>query len=275
MATSDYPRNHRSQRMPKRTVTIVGLVVSASAVLFAFAPSTSADSASLQVAVTFRGVAAACPSGYPSTAECHSRPGGPVAVPGLGFVSQAYVAAVDLAPTECPAGTQKILSYPSRLLVKDRGQIFIAVAASSTCADPGVPLLSVAQSFTITGGTGVFAGASGSGVVSRTHAGCCPGFGIDNWNGTITATGFLVDLTPPTIKGAHNRVVHAPAAAKRVRVKYKVTALDAKDGSLRPTCRPRSGSSFRVGRRTIIRCAVSDRSANFAHAKFRIIVRRG
>jgi HYR domain len=215
------------------------------------------------------------PLGLPSTAECHSRPASPVAVPGLGFVSQSYVAAVDLAPAGCPAGTQKILSYPARLIVKDRGQIFIAVAASSSCADAGVPLLSVAQSFTITGGTGAFAGASGSGIVSRTHVGCCPGFGTDNWNGTITAPGFVADLTPPTIKGVHDRVVHAPAAAEHIRVSYNVTALDAVDGALRPTCRPRSGSRFRVGRRTTVRCSVSDRSANLRRARFRINVRRG
>jgi hypothetical protein len=261
--------------MSKRTVTIVGILAATSAVLVAFAPSTSADSASLHVALTFKGFAADCPSGYPSSAECHSRPAGPVAVPGLGFVSQSYVAAVDLAPAGCPAATQKILSYPSRLIVKDRGQISIAVAASSTCADAGVPLLSVAQSFTLTGGTGDFSGASGSGVVSRTHAGCCPGFGTDNWNGTITAPGLVVDLTPPTINGAHDRVVHAPAAAGRIRVKYKVTARDAIDGALRPTCRPRSGSRFRVGLRTTVRCSVSDRSANLTRTRFRITIRRG
>lgn len=262
--------------MLKRTLTIFGLVAATLAVFVAFAPATSADSAPLHVSIAFRGFPAACPAtGYPATTECHSRPGGPVAAPGIGFVSQSYVVGVDLAPTGCPAGTQKILSYPARLIVKDRGQIFLAVGASSTCALGGVPLISIAQPFTITGGTGVFVGASGSGVVSRTHVGCCPGFGTDNWNGTITAPGLVVDLTPPTIKGAHDRVVHAPAAAKRIRVKYKIRALDAVDGALRPTCRPRSGSRFRVGRRTIVRCSVSDRSANLTHARFRIIVRRG
>jgi hypothetical protein len=261
--------------MSKRTVTIVGLVAAASAVLTAFAPSTSADSASLHVALGWRGGDAACPTGYPPTTECHSRTGGSVAAPGLGFVSQSYVAAVDLAPAGCPAGTQKILSYPSRLIVKDRGEIFIAVSASSTCAEAGVPLLSVAQSFTITGGTGVFAGGSGSGVVTRTHVGCCPGFGMDNWDGTIAAPGFVVDLTPPTIKGAHDRVVHASRAANRIRVRYNVTALDAIDGARRPTCRPRSGSRFRVGKRTTVRCSVSDLSANRSRASFRITVRRG
>lgn len=261
--------------MSKRTVTIVGLVAAASAALAALAPSTPADSASLHVALKFTGIAAACPSGYPSTAECHSRAGGPVAVPGLGFVSQSYLAVVDLAPAGCPEGTQKILSYPSQLIVKDRGRIFISVSASNTCADAGVPLLSVAQPFTITGGTGVFAGAAGSGEVTRTHVGCCPGFGTDNWDGTITAPGFVVDLSPPAIRGAHNRVVHASRAAKSMRVRYRVTALDAIDGPLRPTCRPRSGSRFRVGRRTTVHCSVSDRSANLSRATFRITVRRG
>lgn len=235
----------------------------------------TATSTSLQVALTWRGGDAACPTGYPTTTECHPHPGGPTAIPGLGFVSQSFLFAVDLAPAGCPTGTQRALSYPARLIVKNRGTILLSVAASGTCAALGVPLLSVSQTFTITGGTGVFAGASGGGIVSRTHVGCCPGFGTDHWDGTITAPGFVVDLTPPTIKGAHNRVVQAPAAAKRIRVRYKVTALDAIDGALRPTCRPRSGSHFRVGRQTTVRCSVSDRSANVRRATFRVTVRRG
>ena len=261
--------------MFKRALTIVAILAAASAALFAFAPATSADSASLQVSLQWRGGDAACPSGYPATTECHPHPGGPAAVRGLGFVSQSYSLAVDLAPAGCPDGTQKALAYPAQLNVKDRGKILLSVAASNTCAGFGVPLLSVAQSFTITGGTSVFAGASGSGIVTRSHVGCCPGFGTDNWNGTITAPGFVVDLTPPTIKGAHNRVVHAPPTARRIRVRYRITALDAIDGALRPTCRPRSGSRFRVGRRTTVRCSVSDRSANLRRARFGVIVRRG
>lgn len=234
----------------------------------------TATSTSLQVALTWRGGDAACPTGYPATTECHPHPGGPTAIPGLGFVSQSLLFAVDLAPAGCPTGTQKALSYPARLMVKNRGTILMSVAASDTCADIGVPLLSVPQSFTITGGTGVFAGASGSGVVTRTHVGCCPGFGTDNWKATITAPDFVVDLTPPRIRGARNRVVYAPADAERFRVRYTVTARDAVDGLLRPTCRPRSGSRFRVGRRTTIRCSASDRSANISRAKFKVIVRR-
>jgi hypothetical protein len=260
--------------MFKRTLTLVGLATAASALAFALAPNTSADSASLHPAIPWHAVDASCPAGYPPSAGCHTRTGGPVAIPGLGFVSQSYVAAVDVAPTDCPTGMQRILSYPAQLMVEGRGAISITVGGSDTCANEGVPVLSVEQAFTITGGTGVFAAATGSGVVSRTDVGCCPGHATDNWSGTIAAPGFVQDLTPPTVEGAHKRVVRAPARVNRVRVRYRVTALDNIDGALQPTCRPRSGSRFRVGRRTVVRCSVSDLSANFRRTKLTVDVRR-
>jgi len=260
--------------MFKRTLTLVGLAAAALAAGIVFAPTSLADSASLQVAIPWHAVDTSCPAGYPASTECHARTGGPVAIPGLGFVSTSYVAAVDVAPTGCPTGTQKILSYPAQLMVEGRGAISITVGGSDTCANAGVPVLSVEQAYTITGGTGVFAAATGSGMVSRTDVGCCPGHATDNWDGTISASGFVQDLTPPTIEGAHKRVVRAPARVKRVRVRFKVTALDAIDGALQPTCRPRSGSRFRVGRRTVVRCSVSDLSANFRRTKFTVVVRR-
>jgi hypothetical protein len=243
-------------------------------VLLAFAPATPADSASLRVSIPWIGQDAMCPPGYSATTDCHPHPAGPVTVPGLGFVSQSYVFAVELAPSGCPAGTQKALPYPAQLAVKGRGTISISVAASNVCAAEGVPSVSVSQAFNITGGSGVFAGASGSGVLSRTNVTCCAAAGTDNWDGTISAPAFHVDLTPPTIKGAHKRLLHAPQGVKRLRVKYKVTALDNIDGTLRPTCHPRSGSRFRVGRRTTVHCSVSDLSANFSRAKFKVVVRR-
>jgi hypothetical protein len=259
--------------MFKRALTI-SVLAAASAVALELSPAISADSASLHVSIPWRGQDAACPPGYSATTLCHPHQAGPVAVPGLGFVSQSYVFAVELAPSGCPAGTQRALSYPAQLLVKGRGTISMSVAPSEVCAAEGVPSVSVSQAFTITGGTGVFADASGSGVVSRTHVTCCSAAGTDNWDGTLSAPAFHVDLTPPTIKGAHNRLVHASGGVKRVRVRYKVTAQDDRDGALRPTCRPRSGSRFRVGRRTKVHCSVSDRSANLSRASFSVQVRR-
>ena len=131
--------------MFKRTLTLVGLAGAALALAFALAPTTSANSASMHVAIPWHATDAPCPAGYPASTECHARTGSPVAVPGLGFVSQSYVAAVDVAPTGCPTGMQKILSYPAQLMVKGRGAILITVAGSDTCANQGVPVLSVAQ----------------------------------------------------------------------------------------------------------------------------------
>jgi HYR domain-containing protein len=216
-----------------------------------------------------------CPSGYPSATECHPRSGGPAAVPGFGFVSEAYLAPVDLAPSACPSGDQQILGYPARLVVKGRGEISLSVAASSQCAQPGTDLLNVSQSFQITGGTGAFAGASGSGVVSRSGTGFgVHGFGIDHWDGTITAPAWdAIDLTPPRIRGATKKVLHASPTGHRVRVLYRVTATDAVDGKVPVRCKPKSGTRFKVGR-TRVRCTATDLSANRAHATFLVTVRR-
>jgi hypothetical protein len=211
-------------------------------------------------------------------------------VPGLGFVSESALFAVELDPgPPCPSGTQRALSYLGRLTVKDRGEIFVSVSGSDRCADLGIDLLSVPQAFTITGGTGAFAGASGSGVVSRTGVSCCPGSGTDNWDGTLTAAGFQVDSAPPTISGAVDKVVRAPrykivrvsrgkrkrVPVKFVRVKYDVTAMDDVDGAVPVTCKPSSGSRFKVGRTTTVSCSATDTSANTARTSFTVTVRRG
>jgi hypothetical protein len=149
----------------------------------------------------------------------------------------------------------------------------MTVDASPECAAEGIPLLSLAQTFKITGGTGVFAGASGSGTVSRTNVNCCPGSAVDNWDGTISAPGFDVDTTAPTISGAADKVVRARRGSRFARVKYKVTAIDNLDGAVPVTCKPRSGSRFKIGR-TVVKCSAIDTSANIATAEFAVIVRR-
>jgi hypothetical protein len=260
--------------MFRRTLTIAVLSVTASAVLLAFAPATPADSASLHVSILWTGQDATCPPGYSATTMCHLRAAGPVTVPGFGFVSQSYVFAAETAA--CPDSQQKALSYPATLTVERKGELFLSVAGSDKCLSTDTTeVLDVTQTFTVTGGSGVFAGASGSGTLTRTDTGfAAHGFGVDHWDGTLAAPNYVPDLTPPTIKGAHNRLLHAPRGVKRLRVRYKVTALDYADGALRPTCRPRSGSRFRVGRRTTVHCSVSDLSANLTRAKFKVVVRR-
>ena len=262
-------------RLRKR-VTYVGWFAAVLAAGLAVCTTASAGTFPLHLAIPWHGSDAPCPSGYPSTTECHPHSGGPVALPGFGFVSEAYLAPVETVPMSCPSGDQQILAYPAQLVVKGRGEISLSVAASNECARPGTDLLNVSQTFQITGGTGVFAASSGSGVVSRTDTGFdVHGFGTDHWDGTITAPAWdTIDLTPPRIRGAANRIVRAPRAARRVRVRYRVIATDDTDGTVPVRCKPTSGSRFKVGRRTRVRCVASDHSANVAHTSFRVTVRR-
>jgi hypothetical protein len=85
--------------------------------------------------------------------------------------------------------------------------------------------------------------------------------------------GYAFDLTPPTISGAKNRTVRVPHRAKSARVKYTVTAVDDVDSNVPVTCRPRSGSPFRLGH-TRVACSATDTSANTRKATFTITVKR-
>jgi hypothetical protein len=127
------------------------------------------------------------------------------------------------------------------------------------------------ETFTITGGSGVYAGASGGGTV-EIHSSAATGGGTDVWTGTLIVPGYSFDLTPPTIQGAKNRTVRVPRGVKRARVKYSVTAVDDVDSDVPVTCRPRSGSRFRVGR-TRVTCSATDTSANIRKATFTVTVR--
>jgi hypothetical protein len=98
---------------------------------------------------------------------------------------------------------------------------------------------------------------------------------LDHWDGTITAPAWdTVDLTPPTINGAANKIVQAPRDVRSVRVRYRVTATDNADGKVPVHCKPKSGSRFKVRHRTRVRCTATDLSANTATASFLVIVRR-
>lgn len=234
----------------------------------------------LRVAIRWSGVPVVpCPTGYPATVACYAHPGAPVAVRGLGFVNQSYVYPVDSGSATCPAGTFTLRPYTARLSVRDKGEIFLALGGVDACLDgpPTDTVLSPTQAFSVTGGSGVFAGASGSGVVTRADIRreiTGHGSGKDVWDGTLVAPGFEPDLTPPTITGAVSRTVRAARTATRVIVRYRVTARDTADGAVPVTCQPRSGSRFRVGRRTVVRCSATDRSVNTARATFTVTVRR-
>jgi hypothetical protein len=69
------------------------------------------------------------------------------------------------------------------------------------------------------------------------------------------------------------REASSRADARRARVTYAVHASDAVDGTVPVSCRPRSGSRFRIGR-TVVRCSATDSSGNTATARFTVRVKR-
>jgi hypothetical protein len=224
----------------------------------------------LRGVIPFVSVPAACPDGVAAEVICHSRSGeGPV--PGLGRVSESYVYMAD--NRTCVSAASKILSYLVRLSVAGKGELTLRMAETSECI-PELAANRATQSFTVIGATGKFGGASGSGTVTR-QAGL-PGarvLGVDTWTGTLSVPGVDFDTTAPTIKGAVSKVVRAPRRAKRVPVTYSVSATDDIDGPVEVSCRPPSGSRFKIGR-TRVTCAAGDSSGNVGTAAFVVSVRR-
>lgn len=199
-----------------------------------------------------------CPAGVSAT-ECALTTGGGV-VPGLGRVSERYTFELDQSDPSC----QHSSFTPVVLAVAGKGEIYAALADPYMPCDPPEHALPVVD-FTITGGSGLYAGASGSGTLTS-------GTQTDFWKGTLAVPGLDFDTTPPKII-ARNKTVVVRKHAKRVRVRYKVTARDAVDGSVSVSCKPRSGSRFKVGR-TKVRCAATDSSENTANAAFTVKVKR-
>jgi hypothetical protein len=214
-----------------------------------------------------------CPPGSPASLVCPAGTGEGV-VTGLGAVTETYTVLLHRGPPFCTEGTIKRLGYPARWAIANRGEIYFAVAESAQCFgefDLGTATLA----FTVTGGTGIYAGASGGGTVSHVASPSSDGKfrGVQEWNGTLTVPGFDFDLTAPTFTGVANKTAKAKKGAKSARVTFKVTAQDDRDGAVPATCVPRSGSRFPIGR-TVVRCAATDSSANTAGASFRITVKR-
>jgi hypothetical protein len=160
----------------------------------------------------------------------------------------------------------KPFATTGQIVVANKGEIDFALAEGACVQEE--PVRNEPQQFTITGGTGIYQGASGRGTVGRSLGG---GLGSESWAGTLIVPGLDFDVTPPRIAGAVRKTVQASAGAKRIRVTYRVTARDAVDGVVAVRCTPRSRSLFKRGR-TAVRCRSTDKSANSASARFVITV---
>lgn len=258
--------------MLRKCLWIAVLLLATTAVPVAGGGSTG--TLNLRAEIRFVSEPGACPPGTPEDVVCHvRRTVSEGLVRGLGPVSASYTFRATF--TGCPNETVKVLAYPVRLSVLRKGDLNLAVAEYPGClAQANVPGASP-QTFTVTGGTGVFAGASGSGTVTRIAGPPGPQVvGRDTWAGTVEVPGEIaLDLTAPKISGAKSKVVRASRRAKRVRVRYRVTATDDVDGRVAAVCRPASGSRFRIGR-TVVRCSATDLAGNTATARFAVTVRR-
>jgi hypothetical protein len=209
-----------------------------------------------------------CPADAPLDAtECRARTGQGL-VSGLGSVSETYTWSFRMGPPTCPPEVGKPLATTGRLVFRGKGEIHFALADGARCIDQ-LPLRNEPQDFTITGGTGTYEGASGSGTVKRSLS---AGTGSETWEGTLVVPGVEFDVTPPSLSGARSKTVRAPKDAKRVRVTYNVTASDAVDGHVPVTCVPRSGSRLPIGR-TVVGCSATDTSGNTRSARFPIMIR--
>jgi HYR domain len=231
-------------------------------------PQTAAGSLDVRMTLAVVSDSILCPPGVPQDGtDCRARTGQSV-VAGLGRVSETYTWLFRVGPPTCPANLAKPLATTGRFVVAGKGEIVFSLSDGLNCVDVE-PVRFEPQEFTITGGTGSFVGASGSGKVEPTVSG---GAGTETWTGTFIVPGLEFDVTPPTLVGAKSKTVRAAKGAKRARVTFKVTAVDGVDGAVPATCTPRSGSRFKIGRRTV-RCNASDSSGNSAKAAFTVTVK--
>ena len=269
----------RIPHVQRNAWTFIALaVLAATAVVPVAAGTTGASNAatgtlSLRATLSMQSLRGSfCPAGTAETVECFKRTGSGV-VSGLGSVSQSYLYIVDTSRPNCVAGDVWILGMSARFTIAGKGEIDLAVEPVGQCLTPAAGLAPPARGFTVTGGTGSYAGASGSGTVkhiaSQTDTGSA---GKDTWVGQFVGSGLEFDVTKPTLTGAVARTVQAPRGAKTARVSFIVTARDDVDGSRPVVCRPPSGSRFKLGR-TPVTCSATDKSGNTATARFVVTVK--
>lgn len=269
MHTSTHRRRHRLRAL----VLLCGAALAVAPLATGRTTEGTSTAATLRLNGTLNllsRIAGECPAGTAANVVCPARTGSGL-VPGLGRVTESYAFLVDVAPPSCSGGSVKVLRYPVRWVVAGKGEIFFSVHERPECVGANAGY-NVDQQYTVTGGTGRFAGASGSGNIDRSlHQTDAGAAGREAWTGTLEVPGVEFDVARPTITGAKPKSVRAPRAVKRVRVSYTVTAQDAVDGAVPTRCRPASGSRFKLGR-SVVRCSATDTSGNTASAAFAVTV---
>lgn len=213
-----------------------------------------------------------CPAGIAQNLYCFSSEGVGL-VSGLGKVSESYLRRVEENAAGCAPDYVRVLSQTVRLTVAGKGEIDLTNPMHDQCLTNSQMNALTYPTFTITGGSGDYAGAAGSGILTQKNHETGDGrVGTDTWAGTLVVAGLDFDVTAPTLHGAVAKAVRAPKGATRVRVTYTVTASDDVAGTLSVSCLPRSGSRFRIGR-TVVTCSATDTSANTGTARLKVTVK--
>ena len=179
----------------------------------------------------------------------------------------------DVSPSP-GADAVRLVPTTALLTVAGKGAVDISTSGTGCLSRIGTGSFIATETFTITGGSGAYAGASGGGTVETHSSGPANNFsGVDIWTGTLIVSGYAFDLTAPTIKGAKNRTVRVGRRARHTRITYTVTAQDDVDPIVPATCSPRSGSRFHLGR-TRVHCSATDTSGNTRKATFTVTIKR-
>jgi HYR domain len=218
-----------------------------------------------------------CPPGTPGEMiECRLRTGAGV-IRGLGRVSVSYLYIAETFEEPSPATCThpwdvRILATTVRLSTAGKGDVDVSLEAVPTCMHSRNKLSPPSRAITVTGGTGIYAGASGGGRLKHSLRQAPGGAaGTDTWVGTLVVPGHEFDVTPPQLTGAAARIVRAPRQSRGARVSFTVSAHDDVDGALPATCTPRSGSRFKLGK-TRVTCSATDSGGNTATARFTVTV---
>jgi HYR domain len=257
--------------------TLIALLIAAVALPVGASSAAKQSSGTLNVNTTvgsgYRFGLQYCPPATPGTTTDCVRFMGAAGIPGLGSATVTYVKSFD--DTICPG---RVVQQKTALVdVVGKGRLEIAMDYP-VCSD--LAPSSVVNRGTISGGTGIYAGATGTLQFASTvnapscGGGGCVGGSTDTWTGSLAVPGREFDLTAPVFQPVASRRVKAPEKAKTVRVRYAPQAQDAVDGPMPVACKPASGSRFKVGRTTRVSCTAEDTSANVATTSFTVKITR-
>ena len=262
-----------NENRTKRRLALAALATALAAAATVQVASGVAKTGAAMGSLTFEAVLAMtstpgpCPPGSPPDADLCAARTGSGAVRGLGGVSETYTFFVQEGDCD------RVFETTVRLEVAGKGELQLAVDRyRGECISSS---LNLSRAFTITGGSGIYAGASGGGTVNHRASSTPSGSaGTDTWTGTLKCAWAGIRRDAAHAQRRRQQEVRARRGSKRVRVTYRVTASDAVDGSVPVSCQPRSGSRFKIGR-TFVKCSATDTSANAKAGRFRVTVKRG